>query len=168
MLVELVQRYGSKPVVDKLDQLPSTVGQGLLTDKAAQPDDFAPCQIERPEDIRDLFVPNFYFGCEADDPINAWAFNRRVNPFGVRLNALFGSDIGHFDVPDMTEVLVEAYEGVEDGIITEEDFHDFVFANPVRFWTALNPNFFKGTAVETQVQKFLADTSRSSDASTNP
>jgi hypothetical protein len=27
------------------------------------------------------------------------AFDRRVNPFGARLNALFGSDIGHFDVP---------------------------------------------------------------------
>ena len=55
----------------------------------------------------------------------------------------------------MTEVLVEAYEGVEDGIITEDDFRDFVFGNPVRFWAGMNPNFFKGTAIESQVQKFL-------------
>jgi predicted TIM-barrel fold metal-dependent hydrolase len=167
LLVDLVQRYGSPSVVDKLDQLPSTVGRGLLTKGPDQLDDFAPCGIERPEDIRDLFVANFYFGCEADDPINAWAFDRRVNPFGTRLNAIFGSDIGHFDVPDMTDVLVEAYEGVEDGILTEEDFRDFVFANPLRLWTSLNPDFFKGTAVETQVQKFLAETSQSANVSAN-
>ncbi|MGH7961566.1 MAG: hypothetical protein ACRERD_07020 [Candidatus Binatia bacterium] len=87
-----------------------------------------------------------------------WAFNRQVNPFGARLGAIFGSDIGHFDVPNMTEVLGEAYEGVEDGWLAEEDFHDFVFGNPVRLWAGMNPNFFKGTAVESQVQKFLGET----------
>jgi hypothetical protein len=56
----------------------------------------------------------------------------------------------------MTEVLPEAYEGVEHGIITESDFRDFVFGNAVRFWTDVNPNFFTGTVVESQVQKFLA------------
>jgi predicted TIM-barrel fold metal-dependent hydrolase len=155
LLVELAQRYGSKALVDKLEQLEA--GLGVLTDKPAQLDDFAACGIKKPQDIRDLFVPNFYFGCEADDPVTSWAFKRHVNPYGARLNTLFGSDIGHFDVPDMTEVLVEAYEGVEDGIMTEDDFRDFVFANPARFWTAVNPDFFKGTAVESQVYKFLAE-----------
>ena len=164
LLVDLVQRYGSPSYVDKLEHLPSAVRQGLPIDRAEQLDDFGACGITRPEDIRDLFVPNFYFGCEADDPITSWAFNRRANPFGVKLNAIFGSDIGHFDVPDMTEVLVEAYEGVEDGLITEDDFRDFVFANPVRFWTDVNPNFFTGTAVETQVQRFLAETGRAAAA----
>lgn len=155
LLVELAQRYGSKSLADKLEQLDA--GLGVLMDKPAQLDDFAACDIKKPQDIRDLFVPNFYFGCEADDPVTSWAFNRKVNPYGARLNTLFGSDIGHFDVPDMTEVLVEAYEGVEDGLMTEEDFRDFVFANPARFWTAVNPNFFKSTAVESQVHKFLAE-----------
>jgi predicted TIM-barrel fold metal-dependent hydrolase len=164
MLVDLMQRYGSKSYVDKLEQLPSAVGRGLPTDRAEQLDDFAACGIKRPEDIRDLFVSNFYFGCEADDPITSWAFKPKVNPYGAKLNTLFGSDIGHFDVPDMTEVLVEAYEGVEGGLISEEDFRDFVFANPVRFWAGVNPNFFKGTAVETQVQKFLAETGQPADA----
>ena len=41
-------------------------------------DDYAACGIKRPEDIRDLFVNNFYFGCEADDPLNAYAFNRKA------------------------------------------------------------------------------------------
>lgn len=42
---------------------------------------------------------------------------------------------------------------VEEGVITEEDFRDFVFVNPVTLWTALNPDFFKGTAVEGAVAK---------------
>ena len=42
----------------------------------------------------------YYFGCEADDRMNATAFGR-ANPFGARINAIFSSDIGHFDVPDM-------------------------------------------------------------------
>lgn len=156
MLVDYVQRYGSKSFLNVIDQL--APGVGLLMDRPEQLDDFGACGIKRASDIRDLFVPNFYFGCEADDPANAWAFKSNVNPYGARINAIFGSDIGHFDVPDMTHVLPEAYEGVEDGIITEEDFHDFVFANPIRLWTSMNPNFFKGTAVESQVQKFLKET----------
>ena len=36
-------------------------------------------------------------------------------PAGRALNAIFSSDIGHFDVPDMTEVVPEAYELVEHG-----------------------------------------------------
>src|SRR2546430_11072804 len=28
------------------------------------------CKIGRKDDLRELFVPRFYFGCEADDPIN--------------------------------------------------------------------------------------------------
>ena len=102
----------------------------------------------RKEDIKDLFTSRLYFGCEADDPINAWAFDRRVNPMRARLNAPFGSDIGHFDVPDMMEVLPEAYELYEDGLITADDFRDFTFANAVRLWGTVNPAFFKGTVVE--------------------
>ena len=51
----------------------------------------------------------------------------------------------------MTEVLEEAWERVEEGVITEEDFRDFVFVNPVTLWTGLNPDFFKGTVVERAV-----------------
>ena len=65
-----------------------------------------------------------------------------------RLNALFGSDIGHFDVPDMMDVLPEAHELCEDGLITADDFRDFTFANAVRLWGTVNPAFFAGTVVE--------------------
>ena len=87
--------------------------------------------------------------------MNAWAF-RRGNPLGARLNAIFSSDIGHFDVPDMTDVVPEAYELVEHELITSEDFRDFMFANAVRFWGEVNPDFFKGTAVERQAAETLA------------
>jgi hypothetical protein len=69
------------------------------------------------------------------------------NPFGLALHALFGSDIGHWDVPEIEEVLVEACELVEDGIVAAEDFRRFAFASPVAFWTANNPRFFEGSAV---------------------
>jgi hypothetical protein len=108
-------------------------------------DEFEACGIEKASDIRDLFVPSFYFGCEADDPLTSMAFNTRVNPFGARLNAMFGSDISHWDLPDMSEVLEEAWELVEGGLLSGEDFRDFAFANPVRFF---GPEFFQGTVVE--------------------
>ena len=41
------------------------------------------------------------------------AFNTAINPFGARLHAMMGSDIAHWDVPDMTEVLEEAWEMVD-------------------------------------------------------
>jgi hypothetical protein len=88
--------------------------------------------------------------------MNAWAFDRRVNPLGARLNAIFGSDIGHFDVPDMMDVLPEAYELQEDGLITADDFRDFTFANAVRLWGTGNPGFFEGTAVQKEAAEVIA------------
>ena len=55
----------------------------------------------------------------------------------------------------MTEVLEEAYELVEHGLITEGDLREFVFSNPARLHTALNPDFFKGTVVEDAVTKHV-------------
>jgi hypothetical protein len=84
------------------------------------------------------------------------AFNTAVNPFGTELKVMMGSDIAHWDVPDMTGVLEEAWEMVEHGWIDEAGFEKFTFANPVRFYTDTNPDFFKGTAVEAAVDEFLA------------
>jgi predicted TIM-barrel fold metal-dependent hydrolase len=114
-------------------------------------DDYAPCGITDEADIKDLFVPSFAFGCEADDRMNATAFNTAANPFGARLNALFSSDIGHFDVVHMDRVLPHAWELVTDGVMSRDDFREFTFANPARFWTAGNRDFFTGTAVEAAV-----------------
>lgn len=83
------------------------------------------------------------------------AFDRRLNPYGAQLNAMLGSDIGHFDVHDLREVLEEAYEPVEDGIIGPDDFRKFAFSNGVRLHGGMNPDFFKGTAIEDAAQSVL-------------
>lgn len=154
LFYDLCRQYGTPAVRDKIDRL-AAAGERFsgASEDPATLDEFAACGIERAEDIRDVFTRSFFFGCEADDPINAWAFNDRVNPLGARHNILFSSDIGHWDVPDMTEVTEEAYELVEHGLITQSDFRDFVFANPVRIWAAMNPRFFAGTAVADAVAR---------------
>jgi predicted TIM-barrel fold metal-dependent hydrolase len=157
-LLELAQKYARPEVVEAVGR-----GEGLegdsnstLTGGVEDVDDYFRCRIEKKHDIRDLFVPRYYFGCEADDPTNAWAFNAAANPMRARLNAIFSSDIGHFDVPDMTAVVPEAYELVEHGLLSDADFRDFMFGNAVRFWGEVNPDFFKGTVVEKAAAAVLA------------
>jgi hypothetical protein len=111
-------------------------------------DEWTGLDIASEQELIEAFVPKFYFGCEADDSSVAWAFNRELNPDGSRLQAMFSSDAGHWDVSDMTEVLVEAYELVEHGHISDADFKDFVFTFPASFYGGLNRNFFRGTRVE--------------------
>jgi predicted TIM-barrel fold metal-dependent hydrolase len=120
-------------------------------------DDFALTGVERVEDIRDAFCRSFAWGCEADDPLVGVAFDERVTPLGARVPAIMGSDLGHWDVPDPTEPLHEAYELVERGILDEDDLRDFVFTNSVRLYAGANPSFFDGTAVEHAVSSVLAD-----------
>ena len=121
--------------------------------KAAAPsdelgfDDFAESLVSAPEQIVDIFTRQFHFGCEADDALNALAFDRRVLPHGVTLRAMFSSDIGHWDVPDMRGVLLEAWELVDEGLLDEAQFRDFTCGNIVHMLTAANPDFFAGTAV---------------------
>jgi hypothetical protein len=110
-------------------------------------DDFLESGLQGPQDIIDIFTRQFYFGCEADDPLNALATSSML-PMGARMNAIFASDIGHWDVPDMRYVLEEAWEAVEDGHIDEEQFRSFTFSNICRLVTAVNPDFFSGTVIE--------------------
>jgi len=156
-LLELARKYGRDEIVEPLARGEGLEADASLTGGVEDVDDYFRCRIGRKDDIRELFVPRFYFGCEADDPINAWAFNRRANPLGARLNALFSSDIGHFDVPDMADVVPEAYELVEHGLIGDDDFRDFMFTNAVRFWGEVNPDFFKGTVVEKAAASVLGE-----------
>jgi hypothetical protein len=86
--------------------------------------------------------------------MNATAFGRN-NPFGSKLNAIFSSDIGHFDVIDTRHPLPEAYELVEDGHITADNFRDFTFANAVKPWGTQNPHFFEGTRVAKEAAAVL-------------
>jgi predicted TIM-barrel fold metal-dependent hydrolase len=118
-------------------------------------DDFAESGIMGPEDIVDIFTRRLAFGCEADDPLNALAFNNKMLPRGARLHAMFASDIGHWDVPDARRVLPEAWELVEDGHLTEQDFAEFACGNVARILTSMNPQFFEGTAVADAVRPYL-------------
>jgi len=160
LLMNLVEQHGYDDIAAALRERDGwpVPEAAELTGGRTELDDFAPCRIARKEDWHELYVKPFYFGCEADDRTNAWAFNRCTNKLGARFNAIFGSDIGHFDVRDMREVLPEAYELVEDEAMTAEDFRDFTFANAVRLWGTQNPRFFEGTRVAAAAATVLAMT----------
>ena len=163
LLGDLVRQYGSADMAEAFKQREAALDTVLSSQGATaiggieNLDDFSACEITQASDIHDLFVKNFYFGCESDDKMNAWAFNRQCNPFGAQLNALFGSDIGHFDVANMNRVVPEAYELVEKGLVSDAGFRDFMCTNPVRFWGEANPDFFKGTAVEETASAILSE-----------
>ncbi len=158
-LALLAERYGTAAMQVALAERrtrPARPSEGLVGGHPPR-DDFAACGIEAAEDILELFVSPFWFGCEAEDRLAAWAFKAEHNAFGVKLQASLGSDIGHFDVSDMARVIPEAYELVEDGLMSPADFRDFSFANAVRFFGGGNPAFFDGTLVEAEAKAVLGD-----------
>jgi predicted TIM-barrel fold metal-dependent hydrolase len=156
-LLELFEQYGSDEYRARLGELDDGLSFLSLPDEdPATLDEFAACGIERPEDIRDVFTRQFHFGCEADDPLTGLAFDTARNPLGARFKALFASDIGHWDVPEVSEVLPEAWELVEDGNATAADFRSLTFENPVSLWAVPNPKFFAGTTVADAVDDELA------------
>ena len=153
MLEDLFTRYGGPTYEAKIDELlactsivpPFKTNEELTEREYAlqQIDDFAAAGVSSADELKRQFVDHFFFGAEADDPMTAWAFRdpHKVHP-------VFSSDVSHFDVTDMTEVLHEARELVEHGMISESDFRQFTFENAARLHTALNPDFFRGTVVE--------------------
>lgn len=110
-------------------------------------DDWRNLDVGSAKDLTSTFSRNLYFGCEADDRTMAYAFSS-ANPHGARLRPVFSSDLSHWDVPDMAGVLPEAFELVEERLLSEQDFAEFVFENPARLLLGQNPDFFVGTAVE--------------------
>ncbi|HKX11437.1 MAG TPA: amidohydrolase family protein, partial [Stellaceae bacterium] len=156
LLKSLVDDYGDADMAAELARRDGWPYVELDRPTGGMPvhDDYAPCQITRKKDWLELYAKPFYFGCEADDSMNVTAFGR-ANPFGARINAIFSSDIGHFDVPDMLHPVPQAHELVEDGLITPDDFRDFTFANAVRLWGTQNPRFFEGTVVAKEAAEVL-------------
>ena len=57
----------------------------------------------------------------------------------------------------MNEVLGEAYELVERELLDVDEFRRFTFANPALLHAAMNPDFFRGTAIEVAVDSLLAE-----------
>jgi predicted TIM-barrel fold metal-dependent hydrolase len=133
-------------------QLTGQIGGGMTRVR----DDYVAANITSVADIHDRFITPFAWGCEADDPLVGVAFDPRVTPDGSLVRAFFASDLGHWDVADFDEPLEEAFELVEKGILDVGNLRDFVFANAVEFYSAMNPEFFVGTSVEREAAALLA------------
>ena len=156
LLVEMAKIYGDERLTpERIRAEPHQPGTTQLFVPPEELDDFAGTGINGGRDILRIFDNNFYFGSEADDRMTAVAFDTKLNHYGATINAVLGSDIGHWDVPDMTKVMVEAYELVDDGFMDEEAFRDFTYGNVVRMHAGMNPAFFKGTIVEQEVASNL-------------
>jgi predicted TIM-barrel fold metal-dependent hydrolase len=153
--MDYVAKYGTDDVTAKADDVRAYFSRAASRPKVL--DEFEAVGIAEKSDLHDRFVPHFFFGCEADDPLIAWAFRDDVNPLGAKLQPLFGSDISHWDVPDMTEPVEEAYELVEHGLLDEEQFRELTFLNAVKLHAGTNPAFFAGTAIEQQVNAALGE-----------
>src|SRR5262249_57101174 len=99
-LGRLFSEYGGRAYADKLDALfaalntaePFTSAEEATERAYRQPkfDDFAEVPVQSGEELRRHFAERFFFGCEADDPMTAWAFDRHGHH---RLNPIFSSDV---------------------------------------------------------------------------
>lgn len=157
LLRELFETYGD----ERLTGTAISANPHINISQPVRPepfDEFGPTGMTEIGDLDALFCRNFYFGCEADDRMIAVAFNRRLNPLGKKLQAMFGSDIGHWDVMDAKSIVAEAYSLVDAGLIDAGDFRDFTFTNPVRFQLGMNPDYYAGTTIEAEAAKLLAST----------
>ena len=147
-LASLFDDYAEGRVRERLERL--STGLHMLSEPIVGDDvvdEFAESLVGSATDIRRIFTEQYFFGCEADDPMAAVAFNTSLNPLGARLPAIFASDIGHWDVPDFTGVLGEAWELVEHGHLDLDGFRAFTFDNPVALWAGTNPQVFDGTVI---------------------
>jgi predicted TIM-barrel fold metal-dependent hydrolase len=140
----LVDEHAPPAIADRADRLAEAVHTMLSDPGDDATDELAASGLRTAEDVVDLFDRQVFVGCEADDHLNPVAFDRRLLPGGRPLHAMFASDIGHWDVPDITEVLPEAWEAVEDGLLTAEDFRAFTCTNALELW---GPDVFAGTTV---------------------
>ena len=152
---ELFERYADDATRGKLDELNETLGMGHRNVPLEVRDDFSAMDVTSPEDIRDLFIPHFYFGCEADDSLAFIAFNRKAYPQRAQVRAIMSFDLGHWDVTDMNGAAAEAYEQLEDGLIDEADFRTFAFTNSVQLYAGPNRGFFDGTRIEAEARAEL-------------
>jgi predicted TIM-barrel fold metal-dependent hydrolase len=147
----IVDKYGGEQFADELVRL-SMLAQ---SDNAPpERDDFRATGVRDAHDLARMF-DRFFFGCEADEGTVGWAFAADVNPLGAVLQPVLGSDIGHWDVPDMRDVVPEAYELVEVGRLDVEQFRAFTCDNPIRLHAQMNPDFFAGTPVDAYARQLL-------------
>jgi amidohydrolase family protein len=142
-LTRLIEQFGTSPMRKHIADLDAALH--MLSEPDEDPallDEFAASGLQSPADVRETFARQCFFGCEADDPTWALAFASEYH--GTRLGAMFASDLGHWDVPDATQVLPEAWELVERGLVTTEQFRAFTHDHALELW---GPSLFAGTVV---------------------
>jgi len=143
LLGELIDRFGAQPIRAREADLDAALHMLSEPDEdPAEIDEFTASGFDSPADIRETFQRQCFFGCEADDPTWALAFAPEYH--GTRLGAMFASDLGHWDVPDATKVLPEAWELVEHGLVSREDFRAFTYDHALSLW---GPNLFGNTVL---------------------
>ena len=131
-------------------QPPEMIGDPSLHPWAR--DEFEDSGLHGPEDIARIFAEQFAFGCESDDLSVHRALDGPGNKRGVALRPLFSSDIGHWDVPRLTDPVPSSWKLVESGRLSREGYRRFVFELPAGLHLAMNPAFFAGTSVEAAVR----------------
>jgi predicted TIM-barrel fold metal-dependent hydrolase len=145
-VIGTLKDYAEPAVVNQLDRIREYFSR--TPGRPEQLDDFAAAQLSSADDIIELFEDRMFFGCEADDPLVGWATGSTIKHRKVRLRPILGTDISHWDAPVMNEVIVEAFELLEDKIIDAADFKAFTFDNPVTLHQSSNQDFFRGTVCE--------------------
>jgi hypothetical protein len=153
MLFDLVERYGDEATLTHMEAIRAHFTREQ--ERPVEMDQFAATGVQSAKDIVTMFSHRLFFGCEGDDLLYGMAFDSKKLPLDTTLRAFYGSDISHWDVPDMVESLEEALEPVESGAVTREQFRKFSFVNPVELHGRMNPNFFDGTRVEAAAKELL-------------
>ncbi len=157
-LHQLLAEYGGADFVnaERAGGMSRAYDEGIARhDRLADRDEWAKSGVREEADFARIF-DSFFFGCEADDPSVFRALDARANPKRTRLKPVFSSDIGHWDVPDIQSVLLESHKLVDKGLLSEQDYRDFVFTYPARLHLKANPGFFAGTVVEGATSRLAA------------
>jgi len=152
-VLELVDKYGTADMVRHRDRIGAHLSRP--PGRPAVLDEFARAGVTSIEDILEPFENRLFFGCEADDPLIGVGYGLNFDGREAALRPMLGSDVSHWDAPIMNQVIVEAYELLEHGLISPEQFKEFTFTNPVQLHGGANPSFFEGTAVEVQAREVL-------------
>ena len=153
----LFDNYADDRHKAKSGRLTAAMSLGGQTDQLGSLDEFAAMQVTSPSDIVEQFTNCFYFGCEADDPLASLGFDQDRIPDRGIVKAMLTLDLGHWDVADMSLALVEAYEQIDKGLMTEADFHQFSFGHAVQFYSGGQPDFFADTIVAEQAISILGE-----------
>ena len=131
----------------------------MIGDPSREPwarDEFEDSGLSGPADIARIFGEQFAFGCESDDLSVHRALDGSGNKRGVALRPVFSSDIGHWDVPQLTDPVPSSWKLVESGRLSRPGYRQFTFELPARLHLAMNPAFFAGTSVEAATGSLLA------------